>query len=218
MLKAKAARKWHAARRRWWARQPLTITITMDAEALALALFGVSLAARAAADAMRGFGDAIQAAGAIDGECVRVPAGGFLALPPGDTLDEAASIDVDAWGRMQVATERVHLLEGARGGGKRYQLTGGKLYARSRDGMQELGTVTSGEFVVQGRRMPPHGIGCTCVVKRVVKTGSDGQRHQVDVPGPPCDWCERRRRSWSPLLCECDGGPTCGYCRGHGVP
>lgn len=249
MVKAKAARKFHAARRRWWARHPVVIEIRLDFDpaALATALFGVSQAACEAAAAMHGFGEAIQRAGAIDGECTRVSAGGFLALPASDL--EAASIDVDAWGRQQVAQER--LLEGGRGGGKRYSLAGGGLLRRNLDGSEErLGTVTSGEFVVSDRRFPPHGIGCTCVVERVTKTGSDGQRYQVDVPGPTCAWCERRRpiprrpdcgacgqpimpdsmtgtrcgcapgkRPWSPLMCECTGtGPTCGYCRGHGVP
>lgn len=83
MVKAKAARKWHAARRRWWERNPSTITITFhfDARALSAALFGVAQAADEAAAAMRGFGDA------IDSTCTRLEPGQLFARKPGGELE-----------------------------------------------------------------------------------------------------------------------------------
>lgn len=88
MIRAKAARKFHAARRRWWERNPPTITITFhfDAKALAAALFGVSQAALEAADAMRDFSAAAARANAIDGECTRLEPGQLFARLPGGEL------------------------------------------------------------------------------------------------------------------------------------
>lgn len=83
MVKAKAARKWHAARRRWWERNPPTITVTFhfDATALKAALFGASQAADEAAAAMRQLSAAAATAGrVIEGQARRVPR---VVLAPG---------------------------------------------------------------------------------------------------------------------------------------
>ena len=89
MVKAKAARKWHAARRRWWERNPPTITITFhfDASALKAALFGMSQAADEAAAAMRGFGDAVARSQAIDSTCTRLEPGQLFVRKPGGELE-----------------------------------------------------------------------------------------------------------------------------------
>lgn len=171
MVKAKAARKFHAARQRWWERNPPTIRITIhfDAAALRLALFGMSQAAHEAAAAMRGFGDAVARSNAIDGQCMRLEPGQLFARLPGGGLQ--------------------HL-------GK----TGPLLLERPRP------APLCGKCGEAIRPDPMTGTTCACVTRE--------RAFLAAVPDEP-----PRPRTWSPLLCECTGtGPTCGYCRGHGVP
>lgn len=171
MIRAKAARKFHAARRRWWQRNPPVVTITITLcgiDALRDALYGVQQAADDAADAMRYFGQAVRDAGVIDGECRRLEPGQLFARLPGGELQHVGQ-------------------------------TGPLLLERPRPAFCGV----CGQVI---RSDPWTGTTCACAARE--------RAFLAAVPdGPP------RPSTWSPLLCECTGtGPTCGYCRGHGVP
>lgn len=201
MVRAKAARKFHAARRRWWERNPPTITITFhfDARALAAALFGVSQAALEAADAMRDFGAAAARANAIDGECTRLEPGQLFARLPGGELQRLGTTGPIALrlGHDPLPGERCTCTV------ERVTKTGsaGKLYQVD----------VPGPRCAWCERQPPVPPLPDCAVC--------GEPIRPDgMTGTICG-CAPGKRTWSPMLCECTGtGPTCGYCRGHGVP
>lgn len=86
MAKAKAARIFHAARRRRILRRGVTITISFDCDATALAFAMLGNAARQAAAAFAGLGDAMARADAIDGHCVRLEPGQLFARQPDGQL------------------------------------------------------------------------------------------------------------------------------------
>lgn len=137
MAKAKAARKWHAAKRRQLSRlfkrmASCTVTITVDARELAAAMGN----AAAAVDAF--------------GQALRRSRQGFRRHP--------------------------------------VNLEPGQLFARAPGG-EPVHLGTTGPLRLGLDPLP--GQRCTCTVERVTKTDSRGQLHQVDVPGPTCDWCRR---------------------------
>lgn len=198
MVRAKAARKFHAARRRWWARQPLSITIEIDAEALALALFGVSLAARQAADAMRGFGDAVGRSRAIDSTCRRLEPGQLFARAPGGELAHLGTT-----GPLRLGLDPLP--------GQRCTCTFTRVVKTDSHGVPRHVDVP-GPTCDWCQRQPPPPVLPDC--------GVCGEPIRPDrMTGTTCGCAPGSRdRSWSPMLCECTGtGPTCDYCRGHGV-
>lgn len=224
MAKAKAARKWHAAHQRqvqrFVAGAMARVTDSLVESIRAHATLGETL--RDAARAAQGFVVASIAQRVVRrfvADLPRFHSGGPVGLRPGEV---PAVI-----------------------------LPPGQLYMRERGSSEPMRHVgTTGPITLRLGHDPLPDQRCSCTVERVTKTGSDSQLHQVDVPGPTCDWCKRQppvppmppcgvcgetirpdgmtgttcgcapgRRTWSPLLCECTGtGPTCGYCRGHGVP
>lgn len=201
MVKAKAARKWHAARQRWWERNPPTIRITIhvDAAALRLALFGMSQAAHEAAAAMRGFGDAVARADAIDGHCTRLEPGQLFARLPGGELQHLGTT-----GPIALRLGHDPLPD------QRCTCTVTRMTKTGSDGQPYQVDVPGPTCDwCEGRPKPPPMPPC----------GVCGETIRPDgMTGTTCG-CAPGRRTWSPLLCECTGtGPTCGYCRGHGVP
>lgn len=169
MVKAKAARKWHAARERQVQRFV----------AAAMARISDSLAGSIQAHAS--LGDAIRnAARAMQGFVV-------------ETIAHRAMRQVMA------SLPRYHSggVVGLRAGEvPAVILPPGQLFVRERGSSEPMRHVgTTGPIALRLGHDPLPDQRCTCTVERVTKTGSDGQLHQVDVPGP-----------------------TCGYCRGHGVP
>lgn len=224
MVKAKSARKWHAARerqvRRFIDAAMARISDSLAASIKSHATLGDAL--RDATRAMQGFvveAVAHRAMRQVMASLPRYHSGGVVGLRP----NEVPAVI----------------------------LPPGQLFAREPDGTRRhLGT--TGPITLRLGHDPLPDQRCTCTFTRVVKTDSQGVPRHVDVPGPTCDWCQRqppppalpdcgvcgepirpdrmtgttcgcapgsRGRTWSPLMCECTGtGPTCGYCRGHGVP
>lgn len=168
MLKAKAARKWHAARQRQVQR----------IFAAAMARMGDSLA------------DSIRAHGQL-GLAMR-DAGRALVSFIAETM--ARRVVRQVIGSMPVAAFESGGFH--RGGFVRagevpaVLLPPGQLFARAPGGeLQHVGTTGPIRLRLGHDPLPDQRVGCTCTVTRMVKTDSQGQPHQVDVRSPPCDWC-----------------------------
>lgn len=203
MVKAKAARKFYAARIRWQERHPVVIEIRLDFDASVLraALFGVGEAAREAAAAMRGFGDAVARSRVIDGECSHLAPGQLFAREPDGTRRHLGTT-----GPITLRLGHDPLPD------QRCTCTVTRVVKTDSQGVPRQVDVP-GPTCDWCQRQPPPPAPPDC--------GVCGEPIRPDgMTGTTCGCAPGSRgRTWSPLMCECTGiGPTCGYCRGHGVP
>jgi hypothetical protein len=180
MVRAKAARKFYAARVRQIRRRGITFSIRFDSATTALALALLGRAARAAAESLAGFGgaadDAVDAARyfrsafeqhpAINGECTRLHHGGVATAP------ESMPVFPSSGPEEFRTLEPGRLYMGARDGGKRF-----------------LGTTGPVRLRLGHDPLPGQICGCTCTVTRTQKTDSNGHIRVVEMRSPPCDWC-----------------------------